>query len=359
MSYNPFVWGEQINPDKVNEKMRQVYELVSLAHTHNAILQERIDMMNRVIANLSEIVPDPSAYVVPATHTFYNQPINGSGYTEAFIGGDNFGDTAAWFARDNSSTLVSDGMNLVLDTSGTVYSRIPLALNNFSERVPSVGTEFSSSDFEEDKLWHILSPDSVWSEVLTSATGTLLITLPETLSPYCNMIKITPVPGTTVKVSHGTGGTTLYPLSVIPVAGTHFYYIDKNIFNGTLQLELTGQDMGGGNYSFGLSHINASYSTFDDTGFLKFTLFDDTLTTAVITNVLTVIDDLDYVNIRISTVDYPDEVGAVIVYDSNIDGINQVIANSFSAGPLYVQIDMTKKAGTTPTLPYLKIRYTS
>lgn len=445
MGYNPYDWGEQLNPDKINEKAKQIHSLLSKAYNYNNLLKRRLDVVNTAFecvsgllrvtrdiagtytaalnlsgagssdvilsfATYSAAYPDaifnslgtvsydgtdlvlntdytvdsagnitfstdkgtgtesvtvPFVYdlssEVPESYKAYNRPISDSAeQREIYIGGQAFFDPGLYtgLTLDASTDLVTDGTNLVLDlvADEVAISRIPLTTNQYGEKEPATGTTFTSSHFDERNLWLTLSPDGVWAEKTSANTGEFLIDLPDTLTPYLNRLKVTPIPGTQFRFYYATGGTTFQELTPENqyVRGTQFFYIDKNIFNGNLKVQLEGQDLGGGLYGYGINQIHAHYLPFKDTGTLKTKL---TLPAAggVLTDVTS--GDLgDSIRIRLSEDDYA-EAGD-IKYDSDIDGSPFTGGSiNFDKIDLYLQIDMTKKDGTSPTLPFLILKY--
>jgi hypothetical protein len=460
MGYNPYDWGEQLNPDKINEKAKQIHSLLSKAYNYNNLLKRRLGVvntafecvsgllrvtrdiagtsaditkavsvsggtvdgnwtfsdwqdatvLNQTYSSITKVEVGASAgtlveqavttnytvdattgtiswvvihdnvgspvsdgdyvfritYVydlsseVPESYKAYNRPISTT-KREIYIGGQAFFDPGLYtgLTLDASTDLVTDGTNLVLDlvADEVAISRIPLTTNQYGEKEPATGTTFTSSHFDERNLWLTLSPDGVWAEKTSANTGEFLIDLPDTLTPYLNRLKVTPIPGTQFRFYYATGGTTFQELTPENqyVRGTQFFYINKNIFNGNLKVQLGGQALGGGLYGYGINQIHAHYLPFKDTGTLKTKLTLPAAGGGTLTDVIS--GDLgDSIRIRISENDYA-EAGD-IKYDSDIDGSPYTGGTiSFSATDLYLQIDMTKKDGTSPTLPFLILKY--
>ena len=462
MGYNPYDWGEQLNPDKINEKAKQIHSLLSKAYNYNNLLKRRLGVvntafecvsgllrvtqdiagtsaditkavsasggtvagnwtfsdwqdatvLNQTYSSITKVEVGASAgtlveqavttnytvdattgtiswvvihdnvgspvsdgdyvfritYVydlsseVPESYKAYNRPISTT-KREIYIGGQAFFDPGLYtgLTLDASTDLVTDGTNLVLDlvADEVAISRIPLTTNQYGEKEPATGTTFTSSHFDERNLWLTLSPDGVWAEKTSANTGEFLIDLPDTLTPYLNRLKVTPIPGTQFRFYYATGGTTFQELTPENqyVRGTQFFYINKNIFNGNLKVQLGGQALGGGLYGYGINQIHAHYLPFKDTGTLKTKLTLPAAGGGTLTDVIS--GDLgDSIRIRISENDYAGGGTEVMKYDSDIDGSPFTGGSiSFDDQDLYLQIDMTKKDGTSPTLPFLILKY--
>ena len=362
MGYSPFEWGEQLNPDKLNEKLKQVHSLLSKAYNYNNLLKRRLEIVNTAFESVTELLDtyeDGSVnWDVPQEYLAYNRSTNTTETErELYIGGQAFFDQGTFTGLSldaANTTVITDGINLTLDllNGQSAISRIPLTQNQYGELEPSNGTSFESSDFDIRNLWLTLSPAGIWAEKTNNSTGEFLVNLPDTLTPFLNRFKVSALPGTSFKLFYNTG----LEITNGWTRGSHFFYIDKNLFNGNLQVQLQGQDLGGGFYGFGLNQIQAHYLPFMDSGVLKTTI---TLPAAAgtLTDVLS--GDLgDSIRLRITEDDYASEDGAISIYDSDIDGFPLNASSiAFTDAVLYLQIDITKVDGTSPTLPYLKIKY--
>ena len=56
MGYKPLEYGEQLNPDKLNAKLEQIFTLLSKAYVHNNTLKRRLDMVNQAFETTTNII---------------------------------------------------------------------------------------------------------------------------------------------------------------------------------------------------------------------------------------------------------------------------------------------------------------
>lgn len=363
MGYTPFEPGEQLSPEKLNAKINQLNNMITKAFSYNNLLKRRLSIQGvafEAVAALLDSNTDGSVdWDIPEAYNIYNRADNSG--REVFIGGQALFNTTGAFIKDAATTLETDGINAVLSkpAGSSSVSRIPLTTNQFDEREPSIGTSFSSDEFSTEDLWLMLSPDGIWAEKIATETGTITIDLPDSLTPFLNKIKISPIPGTSYRLYYdsGSGINTEITSEDDYVHGTQYFYIDKDSFNGNLVLELKGSLIETGVYGFGINHIQAYYVPFNNNGILKGILTlpaeDGTLTD------LSSGEDIGpSVRLRIATGGYPESGTETIVYDSDIDAY-PLIAGSlpFVTDTLYIQFDVIKTMGTTPVIPHLLLKY--
>ena len=282
MGYKPFNYGEQLNPDKLNSKFEQVYKLLKKAHAYNNTLKQRLQMINSAFYSVAKIADQDGDgevdYTVPAAYDNYDLAVSGTSY-ELYVGANKL-------ATDGSLTNIkTDGFNLLLDTADgkSIISRVPLGLNDYSERVPSLGVEIESDHFNNDTLANILSPDIIWGESVllidpvtannnlaagglgsSGSQGIIYITLPATLSPYMNTVKVIPVPGTQYRL-YRASGEVYTEITEGWTGGTHYFYTRKDIFTGQFKLALSGP-VDAETIHFGIVNLEAYYDPFVDEG---------------------------------------------------------------------------------------------
>ena len=389
MGYKPLEFGEQINPDKLNAKLEQIFTLLSKAYVHNNDLKRRLDMVNQafeVTSNIIETIGTCSDtnynnqqdcqangetwtesidYTVPESYRFYDN-VTSSG-RELFIGGNELLNGGQVTIGTNSH-IKTDGYNLILGTTPgkEVLSRIPLTENEFGELEPSQGTQITSESFSDTNLKYILSPNVVWADKVPSSAlfgdpivgskGEIIINLPDTLTPYTNTFKVTPIPGVKYRLFYAIGDTYTEITPTEWTYGSKSFYIDKDIFTGGLKLELASTQLSNdtGFYGFGLAQLEALYDPFIDTGEISGVYTFSSVTNATITGIMG--GGVDFTNMKLKVYDYQDS----IVYDSSIHSIPYPLSNeSFDLGGNVFKftLELNKTKGTTPYLPYLKINY--
>jgi len=264
----------------------------------------------------------------------------------------------------------------ILQTSDTVVDRIPLTTDEYGEKKPSLGTELISSEFDISKLYNILSPDSIWAEIVplenlteyvlngvTYNIGTIDITLPDSLSPYMNKVSIVPLIGTSYRIfRHAGDGEYVIDNSMNDqfISGTGHYYLDRDIFDGRFTLQLLGTAAGAAGIGHGVINLEASYLPFADSG-----------KSVIQYSLLTSISNINLTNIymdqalgeNISIEIYSDAALTSLLYNSSYDGFpfsgeKAVEEPTNGAGiDLYIVLSMEKLGGSTPALPYLQIKY--
>ena len=382
MGWEPFTYGEPLNPDKLNAKFNQVHTLLSKAYIYNNLLKRKLDTVNDALTISSSTfsIENDGTLTgdVSASRRLYDLPVAGNGNKyELFIGGEYFID-----AGDStdltivSTTLTSDGHSAILQTSDTIVDRIPLTTDEYGEKKPSLGTELISSEFDISKLYNILSPDSIWAEIVplenlteyvlngvTYNIGTIDITLPDSLSPYMNKVSIVPLIGTSYRIfRHAGDGEYVIDNSMNDqfISGTGHYYLDRDIFDGRFTLQLLGTAAGAAGIGHGVINLEASYLPFADSG-----------KSVIQYSLLTSISNINLTNIymdqalgeNISIEIYSDAALTSLLYNSSYDGFpfsgeKAVEEPTNGAGiDLYIVLSMEKLGGSTPALPYLQIKY--
>jgi hypothetical protein len=370
MSYDPFNWGEQLNPEKLNSKLEQINNLLSKAYIHNNELRKRVDTLNIAfdLAN-SEL----AGATIDGTSAYAEANVGASGY-EYMIGAKHFladYDSTNVFISDVSG-LTADHFNLVLDSSSTI-SRIPLSLNKYSELEPSLGTTVISSavDFDQTKLWTILSPSAVWADKSIYSGATVSINVPETLTPLLNRIDIVPVAGTGYKIQYEDfEGTEVYVdagMSSEWHTGKNVYHIDGSDFSGILNVALEGKSVGG-SFSYGLSHITMDFNNYISTGSSVVQLTMGSTAARNLTYLHANFEDSndivnDYARIQVSG-SSGSSWDTDLIYDSDYHQYPLVssaysIVDQYAADldTIYIKVILNKKDENTPVLKDLTIRY--
>jgi|APSaa5957512535_1039671.scaffolds.fasta_scaffold00154_15 hypothetical protein len=385
MGWEPFEYGEPLNPEKLNSKFNQVYTLLSKAYSYNNLLKRKLDTVNAALTISSQIfdIAGDGTLIGDASKNrrLYDLPVNGNTSYELFIGGEYF--ESASSSNDVtivSSDLESDGLYTILPTSGDIIGRVPLTTNEYGEQKPSLGTEITSSVFDNTKLYNILSPSAVWAEVVNPSSletleladssgttqtyniGRIDLTLPDGLSPYMNKISITPLIGTSYRLFYHAGEARKVVDSSMATAfitGTSNFYIERDIFDGRLSLELIGTSVPSGT-GFGLMKLGANYYPFTDTGSSTIRYSLNNAIASI--NITTIQNNLTLTEGSTLSI-YSDSSLSTQIYNSSQDGFpfTGVKTVTKEAGEtsinLYIKILMKKYQGTSPTLPYLKIKY--
>jgi len=370
MSYDPFVSGEQLNPDKLNSKLEQVNKLLAKAYIYNNTLRERIDTLSTAfsLAN-SEL----SGGTANSSTGFHNLPVGASGQ-EIMIGGkhfvNNYANTNLTVLTNNQ--LVNDSYRLILDNTNTI-SRIPMSPNEHGELYPSLGTNITctDSDISTNNLWNIISPSTIWADTSSSQNVTIEIEVPPTLTPLLNKITINPIAGTSYKIQYNDfeGNPHWVDSSMYSLwsSGKDTFYIDGEKFAGVLSLELQGTSINS-SYSFGISHLSVLFDEYVSSGDSEIELTGLGATTD---------KNLTYLNANLgdsSDISNEDLMIAIssasgaafdsnILYDSTIHQYplsTQSISIHSSNSPtdaIYMRVSMNKKSNNSPVLKDLTIRY--
>ncbi|MBC8436952.1 hypothetical protein H8D85_01365 [bacterium] len=370
MGYRPFTYGEQLNPDKLNSKFEQVYKLLKKAHSYNNELKQRLQMINTAfyaVAKIADQNGDGSIdYTVPASYDSYDVAVNSGSY-ELYVGANKL-------VTDGALTNIkTDGFNLLLGTAEgkSIVSRVPLSLNDYNERVPSLGVEIESEHFNNSTLINILSPDIIWGEsvVITDPVtgestlasggiqglqGDIYLTLPATLSPYMNTVKVIPVPGTQYKL-YRASGEVYDEITDGWTGGTHYFYMRKDIFTGQFKLELSGP-VDSDTIHFGIVGLEAYYDPFVEEGTItgQYILSNTNNVPTTVTGLNIGISDADDIEFLIKNNN--DE----IVYNSGIHAFPfPGVSETFDLGDniLRYEIKLKQAKGKTPAIPYLKVNY--
>jgi len=371
MSYDPFDYGDQLNPEKLNNKLEQINKLLSRAYVHNNELRKRVETLNIAFSLANEDL----AGATIGTSTGYTEASVGASGHEVIIGGKHF-------SADYTSTSVTvidtnntqdDNYSLILSNTDTV-SRIPLTLNLFNELEPSLGTILTSSldDFDQTKLWTMLSPSAVWADTSASATGTIYIEVPATLTPLLNRITIKPITGTGYKLQYEDFGGVYHFVDPTMSNGYHTgmntYHIDGSKFSGVLEVILNGTNISS-SYHYGLSTINMDYRKYVSTG-------DATIDLALTSSVA---KNLTYVNANFEDSNDVAAENAIIRISAGATGVafddNIIYDSTYHQYPLltssypledhsntivntvYIKVTLKQKTENTPALKDLTIRY--
>ncbi len=374
MGWEPFEYGDPLNPEKFNSKFKQVYSLLSKAFIYNNLLKRRLDTVNEAVTISSEIFSIESDGTltgdVSEGRRLYNLPVDANDRCyELFIGGEYFGGaTSTDVSLLDGSTLATDNRSAILELSGPEVSRVPLTTNEYGEQKPSLGTFVSSNTFDETKLSNILAPSAIWAEIVNvddletteddhTGVGVIEFTLPDSLSPYMNKVNITPLIGTSYRLYTYSGDAKKPVTGGAFLTGAASFYIERDIFDGRLRLELKGTTTTGG-VGFGVINLGVAYHPFNDTGasVLKYSL-DPAISEINITSIQ---NNQSLVNTSLAI--YTDDVMTNQVYNSEQDGFSFTGNTTITKGAatqidLYIKLDMEKDKGTTPTFPYLQIKY--
>ena len=371
MSYDPFDYGDQLNPEKLNNKLEQINKLLSRAYIHNNELRKRVETLDTAFA----LANADLAGATIGTSTGYTEASVGASGNEVIIGGKhfstNYGTTSV--ATIDSNNTEDDNYSLILSHTDVV-SRIPLTLNLFNELEPSLGTILTSSlnDFDQTKLWTILSPSAVWADTSASATGAIYIEVPATLTPLLNRVTIKPITGTGYKLQYEDFGGVKHFVDPTMSGGYHTgmntYHIDGSKFSGVLEVVLEGTDISS-SYHYGLSTISMDYRKYVSTGDAT---IDLDLTPTVAKN-------LTYVNANFEDSSDVSVENAIIQISAGATGVefeNNIIYDSTyhqyplltSSYPIednsdaivdtvYIKVTLKQKTENTPALKDLTIRY--
>jgi hypothetical protein len=371
MSYDPFNWGEQLNPEKLNSKLEQINNLLSKAYVHNNELRKRVDTLNTAFELANS---DLGGATIDGTSAYSETTLGASGY-QIVIGAKHFSDNYGGnnVATEEISGTTADNFNLVLNSS-SIISRIPLSPNMYGELEPSLGTTLLSSaiDFDQFKLWTILSPSTIWADKSASSGATVSIEVPETLTPLLNRIDIVPVTGTGYKLKYEDfAGTEVWAdpdMSGNWHTGRNVYHINGSDFSGILNVNLQGTYVGG-SYSYGLSHINMDFRNYISTGYstIKFDAgyTGDKNLTYLNANFEDSTDlDNDFARIQISAAASGAAFDNNLIYDSDYHQYPLVTSSypflnqgSSYVDTIYIKVILNKKDNNTPVLKDLTIRY--
>ena len=370
MSYDPFNWGEQLNPEKLNSKLEQINNLLSKAYVHNNELRKRVDTLNTAFELANS---DLGGATIDGTSAYNETTLGQSGY-QIVIGSKHFSDNYAGtnVTTEEISGTTADNFSLVLDSSNTI-SRIPLSPNMYGELEPSLGTTLLSSatDFDQFKLWTILSPSTIWADKSISSGATVSIEVPETLTPLLNRIDIVPVTGTGYKIQYEDfEGSVVYAdagMSSEWHTGKNVYHIDGSDFSGILNVGMQGASVGS-SYSYGLSHITMDFNNYISTGSSVIQVDMGSTAAKNLTYLNANFEDSndivnDYARIQISG-----SSGASwdtdLIYDSDYHQYPLITSSypflnesSNYVDTLYIKVILNKKDNNTPVLKDLTIRY--
>lgn len=376
MGYKPFEFGEQLNPDKLNEKFDQVFKLLSKAYLHNVNLKRRLDMLNaayeasvNLLTTTEDNGNDVLVYDTPDAYKFYDMAVGGSNYEFHMSGQELVNNTLGNLTSVVTDKLVTDGQSMILATKDgeSVLSRIPLTANDKGELIPSLGVEITSDQFDNGMLPMIVSPDAIWGQKVPSSIlvgdidvglkAEISFTVPNTLTPYLNTFRIQPVPGVKYRVFYNVGDAVEEATSGWTV-GTQSIYLQKDVFSGTFKLELFANPLSNdsGNTSFAISRVEALYNPFADTGTTEGNYTFNGGSNITITGIETGVD-MENVKLLIY-----DSAGTNVLYDSTINGFPYPVLGSndtFDLGgnTMHYKFEFTKNLGTTPEIPFLKIKY--
>ena len=378
MGYKPLEYGEQLNPDKLNKKFDQIFKLLSQAYIHNNVLKRRLDMVNAAFETSSNILTtqdnngdEEIVFDTPVAYKYYDKAAQDETSYELFVGANQLFTDSQYFTSTISG-VKSDGFNIILETKDgeEVLSRIPLTKNEYGELYPSLGVSLTSESLVSSDLGNILSPDTLWGEKVPSSALVsdldvgqkieIYITLPPTLTPYVNIFRVAPVPGVQYKLLYQTGDVWT-DVSNGWSRGTKYMYIAKDVFGGSLRLDLHASALSTDNSLVGLAlhQLEALYDDFTDTGTFESEYeLQNVNTGATITSIETGTDLDPNINLKI----YDSNVSETVVYDSSINGAPYPVLGSsdtfnLNGTTLKFKFTFNKFNGTTPTLPYVKINY--
>jgi len=376
MGYKPFKHGEQLNPDKLNEKFDQVFKLLSKAYITNSQLQSRLSMVNAAYETSVNLVTtqddglgnDEIVYDINSAYKFYDMVVANGGREMHIAGPELISNSLGNLTNVVTDKLVSDNHSIVLATKEgeEVLSRIPLTQTDLGDYLPSLGVQITSDQFDNNMLGHIVSPTSVWGEKVNSSVlvsdldlgqkAEIDFSLPSTLSPYLNTFKVSPVPGVKYRLFYMVGDAEKEATSGWTY-GTKNLYLQKDVFNGTFRLDLYANPLSvdTGNVAFAVSRVEALYNPFADEGYTEGQYTFSSIANATITAIDT---GVDMTNIKLTILNIEDDV----VYDSTLNGFPYPIAGSSDTFDLIGNVmkykfEFTKNLGTTPEVPYLNIKY--
>ena len=375
MGYRPFRYGEQLNPDKLNEKFDQVFKLLSKAYVHNTTLKRRLDMMNSAFEASTNLLTttedngnDVLVYDTPDAYKFYDMAV-GDSYEMHISGHELVSNSLGNITSLTNDKIVSDGHSMILATKEgeEVLSRIPLSTRDGGELFPSLGVQISSDQFDANNLGMIVSPSAVWGETINNSTlvsdidlgskAEIDFLLPSVLTPYLNTFKVTPVPGVKYRLYYHVGESVQEATSGWTV-GTQSIYIQKDVFGGTFRLDLWANPLSVdvNQTAFAVSRVEALYNPFADTGISTGTYTFQNASNVTITGIETGVD-MTNLNLKIY-----DSAGTTVLYDSSLNGFPYPATGSndtFDVGNNTIQyrFEFTKNVGSTPEIPYLKIKY--
>ena len=376
MGYKPFKYGEQLNPEKLNEKFDQVFKLLSKAYITNSDLQRRLTMLNAAYETAVNLLTtqddgtgnDEIVFDTPNEYKFYDMAVSGNTYEMHITGPELISNSLGNLSSVITDKLVSDNHSMILATKDgeEVLSRIPLSKNDNGELIPSMGVGITSDQFDNSLLGLIVSPDAVWGEKVTSSMlvsdidvgqkAEIDFTLPSTLSPYLNTFKVSPVPGVKYKLFYKVGDSEQEATNGWTV-GTQCIYLQKDVFNGQFTIHLFANPLSNDSskVAFAMSRVEALYNPFADTGSTEGQYTFSGASNITITGIET---GVDMENVKLTIMDTSDN----ILYDSTLNGFPYPVsgtADTFDlvGNTMKYKFEFTKNLGTTPEVPYLKIKY--
>tara|TARA_Y100000310_G_C20652234_1_gene800081 strand:+ start:1028 stop:2173 length:1146 start_codon:yes stop_codon:yes gene_type:complete len=378
MGYKNFKYGDKLDPEKLNSKFLQLFDLVEKSYHHNNALRARVEALNLAMGYANSYLG--ASDDVFADADMYSHTSLGEDEHKFVIGAKHF--TANHSVADlnwessNNFQILGHRLMLAEDENSTV-SRIPLSINQYDESVPSLGLSVTSDSivFDTDKLWMLLSNDTIWTEqVKTINTNPLLnyvtfdITIPQTLTPLVNRIVAVPLFDLSYQVHYNRPNNN-FVCETPPDGGDptgyewKVGYLDwmlesSDSLANIIKLRIKGESLGNNASIFGFSSLQAFYHSFVTSGEAVISLdFAGTSgNTRVINDINWTGDNLESVTLYI----YDDDptTSGQIVFNSEIDTLGDDIDVSMDLDTIYIKLILTKANDTSASLESLTINYT-